>query len=348
MTKGIAYTRALPQFGIPALPVDFAQRRDSWLTRTQYWWTLENPRLPWRDRPVIGLRTGFSSLDGVFGAELGYSWDASPFYYAKTRTTTRLIQATFMMPEDFGFLPARWQSSTVSEIRFSEATRLWRALGPRLAYSASLGYATKGPSSGAGAAYAGGTYARGTLALQLGRANADSSVVGSLRLFGGATSDRAPLERAVYASSQDPYETFSSNLVRPSGGLLAQPDAHFVPLGGAGLRAYDPRLPLRDVVAVNAEQGMRLMTLARTPKALTLWASAFADAGSGRLLTDRTRTLADAGVGLSLRGWFYDREVRLRLDAPLVVSNPNLAVDEPKPNVKETAVRWQFSLTDIW
>ena len=179
----------------------------------------------------------------------------------------------------------------------------------------------------------------------MGRANADSSVVGSLRLFGGATSDRAPLQRAVYASSQDPYETFSSNLVRPAGGLLAHPDAHFVPLGGAGLRAYDPRMPLREVAAVNVETGQRLATLAHTPKALTLWASAFGDAGVGRLLTNQTRLLADAGVGLSLRGWFYDREVRLRLDAPLITTNFYLADRDPSPRGK---LRWQFSLTDIW
>jgi hypothetical protein len=344
MKSGIAYTRPLPEFGIPALPVEVAQR-DPWLARTQYWWTLENPRLPWRDRPAIGLRSGVWSLDGVFGAELGYSWDASPFYYAKTRTTTRLIQATLMMPAGFGYLPARWQNSTVSELRFSEATRLWRGLGPRLAYSASLGYATKGPSSGGGAAYAGGTYARGTLAMQVGRSNADSSVVGSIRLFGGASTAHAPLQRRVYASSQDPYETFSSNLVRPAGGLLAQPDAHFVPLGGAGLRAYDPRMPLREVAAVNVETGQRLATLAHTPKALTLWASVFGDAGVGRLLTNQTRFLADGGVGLSLRGWYYDREVRLRLDAPLITTNFYLADRDPSPRGQ---LRWQFSLTDIW
>jgi hypothetical protein len=249
-----------------------------------------------------------------------------------------------MTPLDIGFLPARWQSTTVTEINFAEATRLWRGPGPRWAYSAALGYATKGPASSVGA-YAGGTYARGTLAMQVGRSNADSSVVGSIRLFGAASTGRAPLQRRVYASSQDPYETFSSNLVRPAGGLLAQPDAHFVPLGGAGLRAYDPRMPLREVAAVNVETGQRLATLAHTPKALTLWASVFGDAGVGRLLTNQTRFLADAGVGLSLRGWFYDREVRLRLDAPLITTNFYLADRDPSPIGK---LRWQFSLTDIW
>ena len=185
--------------------------------------------------------------------------------------------------------------------------------------------------------------------MQFVRSNADSAVAGSLRLFLGASSDNAPLQRHVYASSQDPYETFSSNLVRPAGGLLAQPDAHFIPLGGAGLRAYDPRLPLRSVVAVNAEQGLRLATVAHTPRALTLWASVFGDAAEARMIYGRpTRFLADAGIGLSLRGWFYDREVRLRLDAPLVMTNQDLAVGEPKPDVKNPAVRWQFSLTDVW
>ena len=344
MTKGIAYTRPLPQLGIPALPVEFVEPRDRWLTRTQFWWTLENPRLPWGTRPWMGVRTGFWSLDGVFGAELGYSWDASPFYYAKTRTITRAIQATFMMPESFGFLPARWQDATTTELSATQSVRSWSRWSPRIVSSASLGYRSGGP---AGARR--GAYTRGTLAMQFVRSSADSSVAGSLRLFLGASSDNAPLQRHVYASSQDPYETFSSNFVRPAGGLLAQPDAHFVPLGGAGLRAYDPRLPLRSVAAVNVEQGLRLATLARTPRALTLWASVFGDAAAARLIYRYSpRLLADAGVGVSLRGWFYDREVRLRLDAPLVMTNQSLAVGEPKPDGKDPTLRWQFSLTDLW
>jgi hypothetical protein len=343
MKSGIAYTRPLPQFGIPALPVEVAQR-DPWLARTQYWWTLENPRLPWRDRPAMGVRTGFWSLDGVFGAELGYSWDASPFYYAKTRTITRAIKATFMMPAGFGYLPARWQDATTTELSATQSMRSWSRWSPRIVSSASLGYRSGGPAGARS-----GAYSRGTLVMQFVRSNADSAVAGSLRLFLGASSDNAPLQRHVYASSQDPYETFSSNLVRPAGGLLAQPDAHFIPLGGAGLRAYDPRLPLRSVVAVNAEQGLRLATVAHTPRALTLWASVFGDAAEARMIYGRpTRFLADAGIGLSLRGWFYDREVRLRLDAPLVMTNQDLAVGEPKPDVKNPAVRWQFSLTDVW
>jgi hypothetical protein len=344
MVRGIAYTRPLPELGIPALPVEFRQPRDRWLTRTQYWWTLENPRLPWRDRPAMGLRSGFWSLDGVFGAELGYSWDASPFYYAKTRTITRLVQATFMMPEQFGFLPARWEDATTTELRATQSMRIWSTWSPRITASASLGYRSGGPVGARG-----GSYARGTLAMQIVRSNADSGVAGSLRLFIGASSDKAPLQRRVYASSQDPYETLSSNFVRPAGGLLAQPDAHFVPLGGAGLRTYDPRLPLRSVASVNAEQGLRLATLARTPRGLTLWASAFGDAAEARMVYGRpTRFLVDAGVGLSLRGWFYDREVRLRLDAPLVMTNQAFAVGEPIADGRNAGLRWQFSLTDLW
>ena len=339
--RGTAFTRGLPQFGIPSLPVRFQRPSSKWLPRTPFWYSLENPRL-WLERPLMGVRAGLWSLDGVAGAELRYSWDASPFYYAKTRTTTRSIELTYMVPESFGFLPARWQNSTVYELRVAEATRLWSGPGLRFAYSASVGHASDTPLTSTSA-----TYGRGTLALQYVRFRADSGLGGSLRLFAGGSTENAPLQRRVYASSQDPYETFSSNFVRPAGGLLAEPDAHYVPLGGAGLRAYDQRLPVRAVIAVNAEQGIRLATLAHTPKALTLWASAFGDAGQARLIDDETRLLADAGIGLSLRGWFYDREVHLRLDAPLVVTNADLAVGEPK-GVKEAALRWQFSLGDLW
>jgi hypothetical protein len=254
-----------------------------------------------------------------------------------------MIQATVMYPEQFGFLPARWEDGATTELRATESTRFWTTWSPRIAWTASLGYKAKGV-----AGTESGTYGRGTVALQVVRARADSGAALSVRLFGGISSGRAPLERRIYASSQDPYETFSSNFVRPAGGLLAQPDAHYVPLGGAGLRAYDQRLPLQSVASVNAETGSRLATLARTPRALTLWATVFGDAGTARLLDDKQRFLADAGVGLSLRGWFYDREVRLRVDAPLVVTNQMLGVGKPKPEDKETALRWQFSLGDLW
>ena len=341
--RGVAYTRPIPRLRIPALPVRYAKPHGKWIPRTPFWWSLENPRLPWRDRPAMGLRTGAWSLDGVFGAELGYSWDASPFYYAKTRTTTRTIQATFMSPESFGFLPARWEDANTTELRVAESTRFWTKWSPRIAYSASVGFRAHGV-----AGTTSGAYGRGSLALQLVRFTADSGVAGSLRVFGGWSSDRTPLQRRVYASSQDPYESFSNNFVRPGGGLLAQPDAHFVPLGGAGVRAFDQRLALRSVAAMNAETGLRVATLARSPRPLTLWASVFGDAGQARMLYDETRFLADAGVGLSLRGWFYDREVRLRVDAPLVVTNASLAAGKPKADAKDVALRWQFSLTDLW
>jgi hypothetical protein len=341
--KGLAFTRPVPSLGIPSLAVRFSKPHGNWLPRTPFWWSHENPRLPLRNRPVIGLRFGAWSLDGVAGGELTYGWDASPFYFSKTRTTRRTLQATLMAPERFGFLPARWEDVTTAELRFAETTRLWTKFSPRLSYSLSGGYAGARPN---------GTprknYARGTAALQFVRFRSDSGVAASLRLFGGGSTDATPLQRRVYASSQDPYETFSSNFVRPAGGLLAEPDAHYVPLGGAGIRAFDQRLPVRTVGAANAELGMRLGTLARTPRALTLWASAFGDAGQARMLDRRGLFLADAGVGLSLRGWFYDREVRLRVDAPLVVTNATLGVGEPKADVKESALRWQFSLADLW
>jgi hypothetical protein len=52
----------------------------------------------------------------------------------------------------------------------------------------------------------------------------------------------------------------------------------------------------------------------------------FGDGGFGKtqhlLLPTGSHAFVDAGVGLRLRGRFYDRAVDLRIDAPLLVNDP--------------------------
>jgi hypothetical protein len=51
--------------------------------------------------------------------------------------------------------------------------------------------------------------------------------------------------------------------------------------------------------------------------------------------------MVDAGVGLTLRGRFYDRDLDVRLDAPLVVNSPlTPSSANGLPNGIRWTVRW--------
>jgi hypothetical protein len=144
---------------------------------------------------------------------------------------------------------------------------------------------------------------------------------GLLRVVAG-WAPSAPLQRSVFASSRDPMETFADNYFRPAGALLKRRNVNYRPLGGAVLRGYSPFLALDQVLGVNAEASERLRSWTGPFGRVTAYATGFADAAAVRISPEspigaNQRVLADAGVGLALRGRFYDRDVRVRVDVPL-------------------------------
>src|SRR5262249_55787298 len=146
-----------------------------------------------------------------------------------------------------------------------------------------------------------------------------------VRLFAGVANN-APRQRAIFASSQDPFETFNNDLFRGRGALLKQPNVNYLPLGGAGMRGFGINVPLNGVVAGNGEVVQRLGSARGSWGRMTVEASLFGDLGWGTskivALTDsasqakgeRSSPLSDAGAGLIFRGNLYDRDVYLRLD----------------------------------
>src|SRR5205085_59143 len=80
-----------------------------------------------------------------------------------------------------------------------------------------------------------------------------------LRVFGGVANN-APRQRAIFASTQDPFETFNNDLFRPRGALLKRPGINYLPLGGAGLRGFGFNVPLERVAALNGEVVQRLIS----------------------------------------------------------------------------------------
>jgi hypothetical protein len=212
-------------------------------------------------------------------------------------------------------------------------------------------------------------YLRSEVAFSQTRRWAAGRDVGFLRLY-AAYAEHAPIERQVFASAADPTSTFTNHFWRPLGGPLAPSvpkysasaaslayyrtlaDGHYLPLGGAALRGYDPLVALGSVVAVNAEQAHRLHVFGAQGRGPALFASVFGDAGLPRMAhrVSADALLADAGAGLSLRGMLFDRDVRVRADFPLYVRGtaPDVGGHSRSSSDGDVRVRFAFSFNDLW
>jgi hypothetical protein len=210
-----------------------------------------------------------------------------------------------------------------------------------------------------------------------------------LRAYLGLTYD-VPRERQIYLAAQNPTETFGNHFLRPRGAPLASSVGdfesrprerfgdHYAHLGGAGLRGYDAWLPapgvdnedsgilqlMQRVAAANAEQAVTLWRFGPESRPLHLTAAAFADVAYAlvdpqgeNVVSLGTRLMADAGVGLALRGHLFDRDVRARVDFPVWVRQPQYAVgarvsggDQFGPGAvpSRTRFRWVVSFADLW
>jgi hypothetical protein len=312
--------------------------------RLQFWYTFENPRLG--RRPAMGWRFGAWFVDGGGKLELRKRWDASPFTYARGPTTawTATLDAT-LAPRREWIDSARWDpNADVVDLGVEYRRRAAAPDGPTVRAFVLGGYRHVGD------------LATGSVDRLFARAEAEATVsrrvgarlTASARGFAGA-SDGAPRQRSLGVSALDATETFENHLLRGRGAPLARRDVHYVALGGAGLRGYSPLLRPARIAAANLEGALRIVRPAPAARRPELLATLFGDlaaAGGGDLGAPRT-LLADAGIGLALRGPFFDRTVRLRLDAPLYVRHPEFAVNASAGD-GPVRFRWMFSFRDLW
>jgi hypothetical protein len=96
------------------------------------------------------------------------------------------------------------------------------------------------------------------------------------------------------------------------------------------------------IVSANADLDQRIAGWSGAFGNLSLWASAFGDAGvaTGPRLPVTSLSqpvLVDAGVGIVIRGRLYDRDIHMRLDAPLVTNDP---FEPPGLGRLPSAIRW--------
>jgi len=170
-----------------------------------------------------------------------------------------------------------------------------------------------------------------------------------LRLYGGLAHN-APRQRSIFASSQDPFETFGNDLWRARGALFKRDGFNYLPLGGAALRGFKTDLALDGVVATNVEFVQRLVDLQGQWGRGSLSVSFFGDAGKGTSTYTalQDNAFADAGAGLVARGRIYDRPVYVRLDAPVLVNHSGLAGGTGLGGRGSIARRWMITVGDLW
>ncbi len=308
------------------------------ISRLQGWWRFENPYIPGAAAPLMGLSGGAAALDGIVKVDLDRRWDLSPLWTAPGARISGSVGGTGAYPYDQAMLPANWARRSLTEahgaLRIQTPAVLVGDSGSvRVDADAAVGLPA---------------YARAELALSSVSVWGGGAERLALRLYGGMSSD-PPAERALHLSASDPLSNFENDWYRPNGSVLTRPGVNYLPLGGAGLRGYDQAVTAKRIVAANGELSQRVA--ANVFSGLSLWGSVFGDAGSAASDTYQLNGsfLADAGVGLALRGRLYDREVTLRLDAPIVVQQPGLAGGGGLTGSHATiAARWTFSFEDLW
>ena len=345
---GLAYGTRLEPAAFPPLG-DGVIGRTGVAGRLQGWVAIENPQLFGR-RPAMGLSAGVWHLDGLTKAEVARRWERTRPGGRGARTHGLAFTGTY--PFERALLDGRrWSGRSASDLTYTYAGAGPAASGTRWQLAVTGGALVgDGVDDGEGSVR---PYAKAEAWWAIARGGGASRWSHRARLHAAASSD-VPPERAVHVSAATPTATFGNHFWRPDGGIFSNDDVNYRPLGGAGMRGYDPLISGRHVVAVNVEEALRVARFGPATAPLDLEVAAFGDAGvlwaDGVGETLRSN-LADAGVGLLLRGQLFDRPVRVRLDAPLYVSDPGAAIGARGRDAstrERLRVRWAFSLNDLW
>ncbi|HYC50286.1 MAG TPA: M1 family metallopeptidase [Gemmatimonadaceae bacterium] len=297
------------------------------LDQLQAWWKFENPYLPFMKRPATGLHGSIANLDGVLRADFGRTTE----YSAGTLTRTREIVLTASHVTEQMLAPELFDAEQTIDI-------LARVRRQRVA--SARRYTIVEASAIAGMAGHNQAYTRGEL---IAGAMASPTAETRLGLRVYLTAGSGPGQRAALFSAEDPLTTFWNHAWRPRGGLLKRPGVNWLPLGGGGMRGFAYGTGSNTFAALNTDGSTRLFGIPRS-RTLAVWGHAFGDIGTGNVGPDQF--IADAGVGASLRGRLYDRDIVVRIDSPLYVSDPFLAVGRERRD--EIAPRWVITFKDLW
>lgn len=307
-----------------------------------------------RPMPRVEASASFWNIEGRGG--IAFEWDRSLRRHLGFGADKHAgFDAIWMSVNDVGYVDRDlWDVAGTIEAGpwFSTTTRhgatVWQA---RVGARGGLVYRNPGP---------GATSANRYDVEGFGRVTAEASfrapfIIRSsfgVRAFAGTylAPNAPPLQRRIMVSGADPYETFTSPLLRSRGALFVRKGFHYHAPGNANLRGFSPELGGRWAVAVNLE-GMK--TLFRRGGGLFADASlqGFADFGlvdaravPPTVASRRYTALYDGGVGLVTRHRINDLAWTLRFELPLVVSRWEYAADWNGKPEGRLAFRWQVSL----
>jgi hypothetical protein len=168
-----------------------------------------------------------------------------------------------------------------------------------------------------------------------------------LRAYAGIFADLVefdaalPRQRRIALAGAGPYETLWNPFLRSRGALLRRGDVRYHAPGGPNLRGFDTDLTASAVAALNVRLGptWRIGPLDAVRPAV------FGDIGIAHLpgapgSEGWTLGLADAGPGLEIETRILDESARLRIDFPVYLNRPGLALME---RAERWAARWVFS-----
>jgi hypothetical protein len=318
-------------------------------SQVQLWMRWSNPTLPLLPRPAMGHAVGLAMLDGIALIDYTKRWDLSPFHFARGPRVSVTAGALGAFPFDRNFLPTAWKEADIAELRTSASVHLPAGRVPArgaapldtLRVTGSLYGGYLGPERSVSGD-------RGYLRAEVDgvrvRYTADTATAMVLRAFAGWNRG-TPEQRTLRAGARDAVDTFSQHWYRPRDAILRLDGVHYVPLGGAGIRAAAPDVFIAGALGANAEVAQRLHRLPEHLGQLAVWGSVFADAAYARPMhttTFQSELLADAGAGVSLRGRLFDRGVRARIDVPFLTTHPGLT----RSGGGSFAARYVFALED--
>jgi hypothetical protein len=163
---------------------------------------------------------------------------------------------------------------------------------------------------------------------------------------GVAAAGTLPLQRRIFLGGADPYETFANPFLRSAGALFAG-DAHYQAPGGGDLRGFGPAASAAWLAGLGVEAGPRLVDRPARRLFSTVSLVGFADAA----VLDRSAigrdAAADAGLGIRATHRIGPTRFVTRIDFPLVVSRPAMAVGGAAAD-GAFKFRWLWSLEEAF
>jgi len=273
--------------------------------------------------------------------------------------TYRGVSMRWLVTTDTKFLdPALWDGGGTVEAqgwaRSQDQRGPWSVSG-RLGLGGGVEYRNRGSGLSTDDSYDAQPYLRLTAEGTARRSLGPKMSLTFRGYAGWVESSRHPLkQRQLFVAGADPYEQFANPFLRSRGAVLAGRDVHYQMPGGGGLRGLAPGTTATRLLAINgdadrtvfsridrdstSQRGIRLF---REVRVAVFGGAAF---GNGDIpLTGTSASLvADAGIGLKMRHRIGQTRFVTRIDVPVLVTRPRLAVSQIAGPVR---FRWVVSFS---